>query len=178
MMRNRSGILILKTILCFIILLFIKTDILASSEINHPTPIFDGYADDGKKLNLMKCDGYEITRDEASKNSSHNYAKHIKSRKWKKIEEVWVDYGMITIERWYFEERDDAICYPFCSNIADNLRFFKWPGTSEVADKSFWSDCGVFFFAKDKVLVRINVNPPELGKDFTIKIAKNIEKKL
>ncbi|MDQ7839260.1 MAG: hypothetical protein RDU59_12300 [Thermodesulfobacteriota bacterium] len=47
-----------------------------------------------------------------------------------------------------------------------------------VGDKTCWISANILLFTKGKALVRIEVNPHNLGKNYTLKIAESIVKKL
>jgi len=186
-MKMRLFIVIIIMIISGSILLYLSTGKLLASDWKSMSPIFDGNAGN-VKLHFEHCKGYDHITNWKGVTGAEKMKKNFKSKQWTKAEEVWTGYGIVTIYRWYFDCPEDAVLYPETNLVTGSMMFPGWANNSSelpkwadkafVGDKTCWLSSDTLIFTKGKVLVRIDVNPPTLGKDYTQKIAENIVKKL
>jgi hypothetical protein len=151
-------------------------------------PIFDGNDGfSGSTLHLEASfaeDCYPNDDLKLPKDPKSNKWKSFKSKKWTEMSERWHGRSRILmIDRYYFESSQDARLYPeialwaFMGYPAAGAPVF--PGWSqEIAEGNFWLYNDTLVFVKNNILVSVQVNSTVLGKDYLIKVAKNIERKL
>jgi hypothetical protein len=171
----------------FILAGFMFSSQKAFCERRAATPIFDGNDGSPSLLRLQTC--YEDDYSADNKwdlliDPKLEKSKKFKSKKWTAIVERWYgrNKGILIISRSYFGSPEDARLYPEISMFSfmdcPSGGAPPFPGWShEIGDGNFW----VYdepTFVKKNVLVTIGVNSRVLGRDYKMKIARIIEKRL
>jgi hypothetical protein len=138
-------------------------------------PIFEGE----KESPIFLLDSKETRSMDVKKEP----IKGLRSKKILYAEECWVRKqdpgGIVYVKRWYFQNAHDALLWPEIEDMRFGFTFREWPPKKpEVGDKDLWMGENRVLFAKGKVIVRVEVNSKKLGKEFTIRVAKNIAQKL
>ncbi len=108
--------------------------------------------------------------------------KFFKTKNMTVVHEDWnIGRKTISIDRYYFDCKEDALRYPRYTEFSNNWSFPGWPATADVGDASCWETQFSLIFVKGKVLVSIIFTPLNLDeetKNFTLSVARFIEKKL
>ncbi|MGV8122920.1 MAG: hypothetical protein AB2L14_24430 [Candidatus Xenobiia bacterium LiM19] len=100
------------------------------------------------------------------------------------IHEYWKKgKNSVTIDRWIFNNSKEIDAF-IKGNLGISFRcnFDEWDKITDIGDKTHWMDPNIVVFAKGKTLIKIwarlgNINLNS-KKDYTMKIAKSIAKKL
>jgi hypothetical protein len=108
--------------------------------------------------------------------------KLFKTKNMTVVHEDWnIGRKTISIDRYYFDCKEDALRYPRYTEFSNNWSFPGWPETADVGDASCWETQFSLIFVKGKVLTSIVVTPLNLDeetKNFTLSVARFIAKKL
>lgn len=175
---SRNFILFVVIMVIGSILFLLDKNIFASDERVDMPPAFDGSTD--SKLRFDYCKGEDAMNTWGEwKGGPREVCKKLKSKQWKDIKEVWGGQGpLITIYRWVFDCPEDALLFPESGMVTASLLFPGWSNTRDIGDKTCWIGPDIVLFTKGKTLVRIEVNPGNLGKEYTRRIAEVVAKKL
>jgi hypothetical protein len=181
-MPTKKSTKTISLVLLSLILIMLNNKIPANPEALSMQPILDEKAD--STLHLQNCEAQkDSTLDwDAFKRYiaiKEPYAKKIKSKKMTTLIEDWSGDGKIVrIERYYFEYPQDALLFPETNFLTDVSGFPGWSTIADIGDKTCWVAPFDVIFIKKNIVVRVFVNPFTLGKEYTLKLAKHIEKKL
>lgn len=179
--------------IAYLFILMATVDDVSVTNIRMGKPLFDGYVKGiDSRLRLEECECYDLkpVRKWRSPGSIATdfkdlcllalyqlTEKKLRSTKYTKLREIWVDYGLVAVFSWHFEYSEDAALYPYVNKHENFYGFRGWSENPEIGDNTTWVGENLYF-TKGRVFVFIQVNPDSLGRDFVRSIAGNVMMKL